>query len=234
MSTIQSVVPRESAGGGSGGGGGCQALTQRESGGKGVNTGRKKPPATLHWALHDATVAAMRTEGLERGAAVAELARALGVRSEEAVKATLQRWWEEANERGAVNVIEGTKGGRDCDRWVPVSARGMEAIERAIEVRPSGSRNLLSPDESYVQARNGWVRRGREAYARGTGDDGYHDARSAYGCQRYKELTGYDAPVVVGRRMVDKTADRAAREIIARELGHGRIDVVSSYIGGRQ
>ena len=215
-------------------GGSWQTLSPRELAGKGRNTVRTEPPATIDWVLHHGTVAEMRSEGMERGAAVADLARALGVRSEEAVKATLERWRVEANERGAVNVIEGTKGGRDCERWVPVSQRGMEAIAQALKARPDGSRNLLSPDESYAQARNGWIRQGRDTYDRETGGDGYHDARSAYACERYKALTGSDAPVIMGRRTVEKSIDKGARQVIAYELGHGRIDVVSSYIGGRR
>jgi hypothetical protein len=45
-------------------------------------------------------------------------------------------------------------------------------------------------------------------------------------------LTGWAAPVA-GGEIADRDADREAREQIAEELGHGRIDVVSEYIGGR-
>ena len=52
-----------------------------------------------------------------------------------------------------------------------------------------------------------------------------------YACKRYRQLTGAAAPAVAGRRDVDKTTDRAARQVISRELGHGRIDVVAAYVG---
>jgi len=37
--------------------------------------------------------------------------------------------------------------------------------------------------------------------------------------------------VVAGERVADKREDQAAREIISAELGHGRVDVVSAYVG---
>jgi hypothetical protein len=59
-----------------------------------------------------------------------------------------------------------------------------------------------------------------------------HDLRAAYACERYRTLTGSAAPVIEGRRLADCDTDRAARNTIAQELGHGRSDVVSAYIGG--
>ena len=59
-----------------------------------------------------------------------------------------------------------------------------------------------------------------------------HDLRAAYACERYWQLTGSVAPVIAGRLFVDRSTDRAARQTIAQELGHARIDVVAAYIGG--
>ena len=61
-----------------------------------------------------------------------------------------------------------------------------------------------------------------------------HDLRAAYACERYKIITGMDAPVLSGKRESSKSIDRKAREMIARELGHNRIDVVASYLGSAQ
>jgi hypothetical protein len=36
---------------------------------------------------------------------------------------------------------------------------------------------------------------------------------------------------MAGRRLVNKETDRSARQRIAQELGHGRIEVVSAYVG---
>jgi hypothetical protein len=55
--------------------------------------------------------------------------------------------------------------------------------------------------------------------------------RAAYACERYQQLTGVAAPIIAGERMVDKEDDKSARQVLAHELGHGRVDVISSYIG---
>ncbi len=60
-----------------------------------------------------------------------------------------------------------------------------------------------------------------------------HDLRAAYACERYQALAGAAAPAVGGPRVASSEADRAARDTIAQELGHGRSDVVATYIGGR-
>ncbi len=65
---------------------------------------------------------------------------------------------------------------------------------------------------------------------------GFHDARAGFACERYRDLTGKNAPAVSGeRRVADREADREARATIAVELGHGasRLDVLGAYIGGR-
>ena len=59
----------------------------------------------------------------------------------------------------------------------------------------------------------------------------FHDLRAAYACRRYKELTGYPAPIISGK-IIDKEKDLIAREQISKELGHNRISVVSAYVGG--
>ena len=58
-----------------------------------------------------------------------------------------------------------------------------------------------------------------------------HELRAAYACDRYRKITGQPAPVIAGGRRNSKEEDLKAREIIARELGHNRPDVLSAYIG---
>ena len=179
---------------------------------------------------------AVRTEspaGLSRAAAVLELARAFGVRREEAVKANLDRWAREANRHGAINVIDGTKGGRDAPRWIPVGETQRQALASALAARPDGSQNLIAPHERYVAVainRNSGLNQAREILQQ-HGLPGYHDARAAYACERYTQITGYPAPAVVGERLASKALDRQARATISAELGHGRLDVLTSYVG---
>ena len=61
-----------------------------------------------------------------------------------------------------------------------------------------------------------------------------HDLRSAYACERYKALTGHEAPCNLRRKSdVDSSVDEKVRLTIGYELGHGRTDVVSAYIGAK-
>jgi hypothetical protein len=191
---------------------------------------RTKAPIMLDRAVYAAANTDMRAAGLDRAAAVLGLAREFGMRSEEATKADLGRLSQEASRLGKVNVLEGTKGGRDAPRWVPVTADGRAALQAALAARPEGSRNLLRPGESYAAWRAGELRSGRDLL-HGHGARGFHDARAAFACERYEILTGNRAPAVAGHRGADRDADRAARQVIAAELGHGRPDVCRAYVG---
>ncbi|GAB3679040.1 integrase domain-containing protein [Salinisphaera aquimarina] len=165
-----------------------------------------------------------------RAAAVWALARETGMRSEEATKADLDRLTREAGRYNAINIQEGTKGNRRAPRWVPLTDRAREALEIARATRPEGSPNLLRADETYKSWRNGELRTGRESL-HPAGIRGYHDGRTAYACDRYRTLTGHDAPALAGTRTADRAADREARRVIAYELGHNRMEVAAAYVG---
>ena len=197
------------------------------------NNVRTTPPAALDTSRVRDAVTALRQTGLDRAATVLELARAFGVRREEAVKANLVRWSREATRHQAVNVIDGTKGGRDAPRWVSVGELQRQALANALASRPAGATNLIAPHERYVDvaiARSSELNQGR-AVLQQHGLPGYHDARAAYACQRYAQITGHPAPVVAGERLASKPLDRQARAIISTELGHGRLEVLVSYVG---
>jgi len=191
---------------------------------------RTEPPRMLDRDAYSAALNDLKSAGLDRAAAVLGLAREFGMRSEEAVKADLDRIEKEATSRGEINVIDGTKGGRDAPRWVPVTNDGRAALRAALDARPEGSRNLLRPGESYREWRAGELKAGRDML-HAHGARGFHESRAAYACERYRELTGHEAPVVAGARGAERATDRAAREVIAAELGHGRADVARSYVG---
>jgi hypothetical protein len=138
----------------------------------------------------------------------------------------------QATKHGAVNITAGTKGGRGhrVDRWVPVSKIGMGCLVRAAKAQASG-RNLIPSELSWRQ----WNTRTHHVWAAIRDDFSLkklHDLRAAYACERYRNITGSVAPVVAGRRIADRNADRTARQTIAQELGHARSDVVAAYIGG--
>jgi integrase len=190
---------------------------------------REEAPAALDRDVYSRALDAVRSELGERAAAVVELAREFGLRSKEASLLDARAALREASERGVVTISEGTKGGRE--REVPItSERQMEALQRAAEAQGRDSA-LIPASDNWKTWREGTLRDAREIVHEATGG-GLHDLRAAYACERYEALTGWAAPVA-GGTIVDRDIDRAAREQIAEELGHGRVDIVAGYIGGR-
>lgn len=171
-----------------------------------------------------------------RAAAIAQLARATGMRLREAILADLPRLKREAKQFGKINIQDGTKGGRSgasAPRWITVDDHIRDALKFADQVSPDGSRNLLAPNESYLDFQKRIVRPARDTlHAHNL--KGFHELRAAYACERYEQITQHPAPINGGScYQLDRRLDQAARDQISYELGHGRIDVVSAYIGGR-
>jgi hypothetical protein len=94
------------------------AVSPRGLAGEARSQVRTAAPATRDRRTYASALEALRTAGLERAAAVLGLAREFGMRSEEAAKSDLNRLAREAERTGKVNILEGTKGGRDAPRWV--------------------------------------------------------------------------------------------------------------------
>ena len=98
---------------------------------------------------------------------------------------------------------------------------------------PNASRNVLAPQESYQDFLQGAVRLARDILHKHN-LKGFHELRAAYACERYEQITLHLAPINGGRcYQLDRPLDHEARTQISYELGYGRIDVVSAYIGGR-
>jgi len=195
------------------------------------NSVRQDAPTGIDRSIVQQAVTELLGRDEGRVAAVAELARELGLRFREASMLDARGAVQQAERQGRVNITEGTKGGRGhvVDRWVPVLPVATEALQRAAEWQGSG-RNLIPGGSSYAQWRDHAYHAWSVA-ASSVGLKGFHDLRAAYACERYEALTACLAPVVVGVRNTSKEADRAARAIISAELGHGRVDVVSAYVG---
>lgn len=171
-----------------------------------------------------------------RVAAIAQLARATGMRLREAILADLPRLQREAEQLGRINVQDGTKGGRSgasAPRWITVDDHIRDALRFAEKVSPDDSRNLLAPNESYFDFQREIVRPARDILHTHN-LKGFHELRAAYACERYEQITHNPAPINGGHcYQLDQRLDQDARVQISYELGHGRIDVVSAYIGGR-
>lgn len=171
-----------------------------------------------------------------RAATIALLARATGMRLRETILADLPRLKREAEHYGKINIQEGTKGGRSgasAPRWIEVDEHIREAIKYAEQASPDGSRNLLAPNERYLDFLQGIVGPSRDLLHKHN-LKGFHELRAAYACERYEQITHHAASINGGRcYQLNRHLDQEARVKISYELGHGRIDVVSAYIGGR-
>jgi integrase len=171
-----------------------------------------------------------------RAAAIVLLARATGMRLREAILADLPRLSREATNLGRINIQDGTKGGRagtSAPRWIAVDDHVRFALEVARQFSPPDSYNLVAPHESYLDVLQKVIRPARDIlHAHNL--KGFHELRAAYACERYEQITQHRAPINGDHCcQVDRNIDREARSQIGYELGHGRIDVVAAYIGGR-
>lgn len=173
---------------------------------------------------------------MPRAAAITQLARATALRLREAILADLPRLKRETEHYGRINIQDGTKGGRSgasAPRWITVDDHIRDALRFVQKVSPDGSRNLLAPNESYLHFQRRVVRPARDILHQHS-LKGFHDLRAAYACERYEQITHHPAPINGGRcYQLDRRLDQEARAHISYELGHGRIDVVSAYLGGR-
>jgi len=171
----------------------------------------------------------MKENGIERGAAIAALALDLGLRSKEASLLNAKAALEQAKSKGVVSISDGTKGGRFRD--VPIiSERQINTLEQAASAQ-ADARAVMPSDKNWKEFRESSLRDVRETMQAATGG-GLHELRATYAAERYEAMTGHQAPCN-GGKIEDRSVDMKAREQIAKELGHGRVDVVSSYLGGR-
>lgn len=127
-----------------------------------------------------------------------------------------------------LRVRYGTKGGRPRD--VPVHTREQfDLVERLLrEVAPG--HYVGQPGRTWKQNMNRFY---NTLYKFGITQASLgvtaHGLRHQHANDRYEELTGTPSPVRGGTATTD--ADRPARLAIASELGHGRPEVASAYLG---
>jgi len=198
------------------------------------NNVRDTPPNSMERARVDRAIADLRYQGWVRPAVILEVARDLGLRAREAVMMDYRSAVQEATRTGKINVTSGTKGGRgrEVDRFVPVSDRAMQTLQKAAELQQElGGRNLIASGDTQESTLNSLYSRAVRQIMAYHNLKMYHDARAAYACERYHQITHQPAPAVAGHRDASKSTDRAARKVISGELGHGRSDVLVSYVG---
>lgn len=122
------------------------------------------------------------------------------------------------------------KGGRG--RNVPILTEEQRYwLEKAKEIAGKFGNSLIPPDKNYIQH--------RYLYDKQTTREGLknlHGLRHAYAQRRYKELTGWEAPINGGPNSKQltteqKVIDHQARVILSGNLGHERISIVKNYCG---
>jgi len=183
------------------------------------------------WEQVDNAVARLESAGNARAAAIVVLARAFGMRYREAVLGDLNRMRREAAKTGYVTILEGAKGGRRCaSRRIPIGPRQQHALDFASSVRPNGSANLLSRDETFRRFLDTTAKTARPVL-RENGIRCFHDLRAARLIELYESISGQPAPVR-GHR-INSERDAQARAEVALQSGHGEHRTSAAYIGGK-
>ena len=201
-----------------------------------IRSGIATTDRAVSLSQHDHAVATVS----ERVAAILSLQRAFGLRFEEAAKLDAVRALAQA-QHGMVRIEVGTKGGlaRDVPITNPLEQKFLLANAANIQ---ENARSLIPAHQTYREFR-------AEAYAelRSAGIRS-HGERHAYAQERYAALVGAPAPVAAGvahgaahHRFLAvrlgltvaaaRALDQQARERVAAELGHGRLDVTNTYLG---
>lgn len=168
-----------------------------------------------------------------------EIQRCFGLRFEESAKFNPTKALHQALDLYTIHLQDGTKGGRL--RIIPiVEEEQIIILNKAKEFQQGYS--LIPQNQTYKAFR-------KEAYvAIAKTPINFHGERHWYAHKRYKDLTTFECPVKCGMpkgvkyyaKMASqlgtstekiKSIDKGARLIISHELGHGRSNIASSYLG---
>lgn len=156
-----------------------------------------------------------------------ELQRVFGLRREESLK--IKPWHADKGEYLHLQ-DSWCKGGRG--RYIPIrTAEQKYCLERAKELVQYKDSSLIPTKKSYIQQRNVYDKQVKRA-----GLKNLHGLRHAYAQKRYKELTGWEAPINGGPKSsslgpINKAADYQARMVLTEELGHSREQITVNYLG---
>lgn len=153
------------------------------------------------------------------------LQQAFGLRREESIK-----FQPAYADRGDHIALKGSwcKGGRP--RSIPITTAEQRAVLNDAHAL-AGSGALIPAGEKYIQQQNRY-----DGQCQSADLDNMHGLRHAYAQARYETLTGWKSPFAGGPAKHELTPEQRAidieaRQQISRELGHGRIAIVATYIG---
>jgi len=161
----------------------------------------------------------------ERVALQLELQIAFGLRAREAMQLRPHL----ADKETYLSVTHGTKGGRD--RVEPIRTPEQRTLlERAKSFCAMSASSTGDPRRKLSQWKNHYYQVVRSCGISRNDGITSHGLRHQYAQERYRELTGVDAPVRSGTQ-IDSESDHAARRVVAEELGHSRESIMSHYLG---
>jgi hypothetical protein len=155
-----------------------------------------------------------------------QLQAAFGLRREESIK--LIPAWADRGDR-LVLKASWCKGGRE--REIPIQTREQRQLLDDAKALAAG-KSLVAPGyATYAE----YLKHFRYKCER-VGIHGVHGHRHFYAQARYQALTGWACPARGGptRKQLSpqqRMRDREVRAQISREMGHGREQIVSVYVG---
>ena len=151
---------------------------------------------------------------------------AFGLRREASIKMVAAR-----ADQGDVLVLKDSwnKGGREI--CIPIRTAEQRQVLADAKALTKG-KSLVAPGYKTYYA---YLKHFRYECGR-AGIHAFHGHRHLYAQERYKELTGWACPAQGGPKSKEltkqqKKIDREARATISREMGHGRGQVTSVYLG---
>ncbi|MGM0826270.1 MAG: integrase domain-containing protein [Pseudomonadota bacterium] len=164
-----------------------------------------------------------------RAAALLLLARAFGMRVQEAALANLERLYREGKQHRECRILDGTKGGRRSnDRLIPMGQHQWQALEFAIQHSPKGSTNLLHKNETYQTFKHRIIDPGRLIILAHSLIS-YREMRAAFAIETYEQESGQLAPIK--KTPIDKEAHLRGMQKTSKLLGHNRPYISRSYVG---
>lgn len=156
-----------------------------------------------------------------------ELQRVFGLRREESLKIKPNM----ADKGDKLELLSSwCKGGRG--RTVPIRTSEQRYwLEQAKQLAKRFDSSLIPENKNYIQQRRVYDKQVIRA-----GLKKLHGLRHAYAQQRYKELTGWEAPINGGLKAeqllgYQKEIDCRARMVLTEELGHSREQITVNYLG---
>lgn len=123
-----------------------------------------------------------------------------------------------------------TKGGRY--REIPITDPRQRALLDEVHAL-CGRGSLIADGKMFYEVRKAYDNATLRAGLRNN-----HGLRHWYACWRYHRLMGETPPALGGRTcdamsIAERRRDFVVRHQVSRELGHNRVDVTATYLGGR-